>query len=120
MSELRIGQVIGLAPGAVEAYEKLHAEVWPEVLDRLDRSHVSNYTIFRDGLQLFSYFEYTGTDWATDEAAIAADPATRNWWALVGSLQVPVDHAGEGEWWHTLGEIFHYDGPERSHQMLEP
>ncbi len=28
---LRFGQIIGVKPDQIEAYERIHAEVWPEV-----------------------------------------------------------------------------------------
>ena len=105
----RVAQVIGLPPESVARYEELHAAVWPAVLERLRASHVVNYSIYRYGEVLFSYLEYVGDDYDADMAAIAADPATREWWAVCGPLQRPVPERRDGEWWHDLPEIFHLD-----------
>jgi L-rhamnose mutarotase len=107
----RMGLVIGIDPGQIAEYKRLHAEVWPEVLARLRASNITNYTIFlREPENLmFSYWEYTGTDFAADDAAIAADPITRDWWALCGPMQRPLDSRSEGEWWAPMEEVFHLD-----------
>ena len=56
----RLGAVIGLARESADEYVRLHAAVWPEVLDALRRANVTNYSIFRRGDLLFSYMEYRG------------------------------------------------------------
>lgn len=103
----RVASVIGLPAENVEVYERLHAAVWPEVLARLSASNVSNYSIYRYGDLLISYFEYTGDDYDADMAAMAADPATQRWWAVCEPLQRPVTDRAEGEWWRELPEVFH-------------
>ncbi len=75
----RVAQVVRLRPEHEAEYRRLHRQVWPSVLRTLTAAHVTNYSIFlRDGL-LFAYFEYTGDDFAADQARIAADPQTRRW-----------------------------------------
>ena len=105
----RIASVIGLPPDSVDEYERLHASVWPAVLARLSASNVANYSIYRYGELLFSYMEYVGDDYDADMAAMAADPATQEWWAVCEPLQRPVDDRSEGEWWHEIPEVFHLD-----------
>ena len=75
----RFGSVVRLRPEKQAEYRRLHAEVWPEVLDRITRSNIRNFSIFlRDGL-LFFYMEYVGSDHESDMEAIAQDPRTREW-----------------------------------------
>ena len=105
----RISSVIGLAPESIDEYQHLHAAVWPAVLDRLTASNISNYSIFRHDDLLFAYMEYTGDDYEKDTAAIAADPATRRWWAVCEPLQRPLAERVDGEWWTTIPEVFHLD-----------
>lgn len=109
MTVQRIASVIGIPAENVAEYERLHAEVWPQVLDRLSRSNMHNYSIYRYGTLLFSYLEYTGEDLEADRAAIAADPTTQEWWTHTDPLQVPVTDRSEGEWWKELPEVFHLD-----------
>jgi L-rhamnose mutarotase len=105
----RIASVIGLPPENVEEYKRLHAEVWPAVQARLSASNVTNYSIYRYGDLLFSYLEYVGDDFDADMAAMAADEATKRWWAVCEPLQRPLDDRAEGEWWHEVPEVFHLD-----------
>ena len=86
----RFGQLIGVRADAIEDYERLHAAPWPGVLDQIRRSNIRNYSIFREGTQLFAYFEYIGEDFEADMAAMAADPETRRWWALTDAMQEPL------------------------------
>lgn len=107
----RMGHVIGIRAEHIAEYKRLHAAVWPEVLARLHASNITNYSIFlREPENLmFSYWEYVGTDFAADDAAIAADPVTQRWWALCGPMQAPLDTRAEGEWWAATEEVFHLD-----------
>jgi L-rhamnose mutarotase len=105
----RLASVIGLPPEHAAEYERLHANVWPAVLERLSASNVVNYSIFRDGDVLFSYMEYSGDDFDADMAKVAADPVTQEWWAVCKPLQRPLEDRAEGEWWKEITEIFHLD-----------
>ena len=105
----RFGQVIGVKPDQIEAYERIHAEVWPEVLAMIHASNMRNYSIFRYGNLLFAYFEYIGNDWEADAAKMAADPKTQEWWSHTEPMQQPVEDRQPGEWWARLREVFHTD-----------
>ncbi|MBN2452616.1 MAG: L-rhamnose mutarotase [Lentisphaeria bacterium] len=110
----RVGSVIGLRPEKMEEYRRLHAAVWPDVLTRIQASHIRNYSIYLRRLDdgrtyLFSYFEYVGADFDRDMAAMAADPVTREWWAVCKPCQIPLDDRAEGEWWTDMEEVFHLD-----------
>jgi L-rhamnose mutarotase len=105
----RYASVIRLRPEKEAEYRRLHADAWPGVLAALKRANIANYSIFlRDGL-LFSYLEYTGTDYAADTAAIGADPETQRWWQLTDPCQQAVDSVAPGEWWAPMTEVFHLD-----------
>jgi L-rhamnose mutarotase len=106
----RVASVIRLRPEMEQEYRKLHADVWPGVLDALRAAHITNYSIFlRDGL-LFSYLEYTGDDYEADLARVGKDETTRRWWQFTDPCQQAVDSAGAGEWWALAEELFHFDG----------
>lgn len=107
----RYGSVIGLTEAGKEEYLKLHADVWPTVLDKIRACHIRNYSIFLREPEnlLFSYFEYHGDDFAADMAAMAADPETQRWWAVCMPLQQPLDTRKDGEWWSEMKEVFHAD-----------
>jgi L-rhamnose mutarotase len=105
----RVASVIGLPAENAAEYERLHAEVWPEVLAQIAASNIRDYSIHRYGELLFSRFTYVGDDYEADMAAMAADPVTQRWWAICEPLQRPVDERGPGEWWHELREVFYTD-----------
>ena len=94
----RYGSVIGLRPEQMAEYKRVHAAVWPEVLAQIRRSNIRNYSIYlREPENLmFAYFEYVGTDFAADMAAMAADPKTQEWWALCNPMQKPLDTRADG------------------------
>src|SRR5947207_3873711 len=105
----RVGQIIGLKPDQIEAYERLHAAVWPEVLAMISACNIRNYSIYRHGELLFAYFEYVGEDFTADMAAMAADPVIQEWWARTDAMQEPSPERAPGDWWLTIPEIFHTD-----------
>ncbi len=105
----RYGQIIGVKPEQIEAYERIHAQVWPQVLATITACHICNYTIFRHGTLLFAYFEYTGDDYLADMARMAADPKTREWWTHTDPMQEPIPGGDQGAWWTTMREVFHTD-----------
>lgn len=107
----RYGSVIGLKPEAIAEYTRIHVAVWPDVLAQIARSNIRNYSIFLKQPEnlLFSYFEYHGSDYAADMAAMAADPRTQAWWALCMPMQAPLDTRKAGEWWADMPEVFHVD-----------
>ena len=110
----RYGSVIGLREEKLEEYKALHEAVWPGVLTMIAACHIRNYSIFLrrmpDGRHyLFSYFEYTGADFAADMARMAADPKTQEWWAVCEPCQLPLADRAAGDWWAGMEEVFHTD-----------
>lgn len=110
----RYGSVIGLRAEKVEAYKKLHAAVWPAVLKMVSECNIKNYSIYLRKLDdgnhyLFSYFEYTGSDFDADMRKMAVDPTTQKWWALCKPCQRPLKDRKQGEWWASAQEVFHMD-----------
>ena len=105
----RYASVIRLRPEHAEEYLRLHREVWPGVLDMITACNIRDYSIYRYGDLLFSYYEYVGEDHAADMARIAADPTTQRWWQLTDPCQEQVPEAKPGEWWTAIPEVFHHD-----------
>ena len=107
----RYGMVIGVKPEMIEEYVRLHADTWPDVLAMITKCNIRNYSIYLKELTpgqhvLFSYFEYTGSDFEADMAKMAADPVTQEWWGVTAPCQIPL--AGEESWAH-MDEVFHTD-----------
>jgi L-rhamnose mutarotase len=110
----RYGSVLAVKKDKIARYKELHAAVWPDVLKMIKACHIRNYSIYLrklpDGKHyLFSYFEYTGKDFAADAAKMAADPVTQKWWAECMPCQEPLPDRAQGEWWAAMEEVFHCD-----------
>ena len=105
----RYGSVIRVRPEKLEEYKKLHANAWPGVLRMIKDCNIKNYSIYYKDGYLFSYFEYTGTDYGADMNKMAEDKLTQEWWAVCEPCQDPLDTRNEGEWWADMEEVFHLD-----------
>lgn len=107
----RMGMVIGLHPGKLAEYKALHAAPWPAMNAALAAANIRNYSIYVSEPEnlLFGYWEYTGTDFATDMARLGALEVTKRWLALTDACQRPLDTAAPGEWWSFLPEVYHLD-----------
>ncbi len=105
----RFGMTLRVKPERFEEYKRIHAAVWPGVLERISATAIRNYSIFhRDGW-LFSYFEYWGDDFEADMRLMAADLEVRRWWAVTEPMQDPLPNREPGEWWARMEEVFHRD-----------
>jgi len=76
--------VLRVRPDKVEEYVRAHADVWPEMLDALRGAGIRNYTIFRDGNQVFGYFE--ADDLAAAERYLAQQEVSARWQDTMAEL----------------------------------
>lgn len=111
---LRYASITGLKAEKLEAYKKLHADVWPTVLSKLKDCKIQNYSIYLKEINgeyyLFSYFEYTGDNFEQDMKNMAADPETQKWWKETDPCQIPLaDAQAKGEVWSAMEEVFHME-----------
>jgi L-rhamnose mutarotase len=105
----RYGSVIKVRAEKEEEYKRLHASPWPAVLAKITDCNIRNYSIYLKDGYLFSYFEYTGSDFAADMERMAQDHATQEWWKLTDPCQEALDSRAPGEWWAEMEEAFHCD-----------
>jgi len=105
----RFGMVVKIPPENVEEYTRLHADVWPEVLQMIRDCNIRNYSIYHKDDLLFSTFEYHGDDFDADMARMAEDPVTQKWWDVCKPLLTPLSTRAEGEFWASMNEVFHCD-----------
>ncbi|WP_238005962.1 L-rhamnose mutarotase [Dactylosporangium sp. AC04546] len=103
----RYCSLIRLRPGRRQEYLLLHRSVWPDVEQMLVRANIRNYSIFLHGDLLVGYYEYVGDDHEADQARIAADPRTRQWWTLTDPCQESLAEPGSGHWWAPMQEVWH-------------
>jgi L-rhamnose mutarotase len=109
----RYGSVIGVRASKIKEYKRLHAAVWPAVLQMIKQCHIRNYSIYLRRIAgryyLFSYSEYTGKNFKADMAQMAADPTTQKWWSVCTPCQQPLRDRQKDEWWAGMEEVFHQD-----------
>ena len=106
----RFGSVVGLNPEKERYYRDLHAEVWPSVLERIQKSNMRNFSIYTTKIEgkkyLFSYFEYVGQDFEADMKAIADDPETQRWWKETDPCQIGLPDRKPGATWSDMEMVF--------------
>lgn len=102
--------MIGLNADKEQYYRELHASVWPAIVARLRESHVRNYSIHLTEIEgkkdLFSYMEYTGSDFASDMRRIAEDPETQRWWKETDPCQFQLPSRKPGANWSDMEMVF--------------
>ena len=110
----RYAWVTGLKPEKAAYYRKLHAHPWPAVTKMIKACHIRDYSIYEAKIggktYLFSYLEYTGTDFAGDMKKMGSDSETRRWWKETDPCQQPLPEAmAKGKIWSDTTEVFHLD-----------
>ena len=93
-----------LKPEKVEDYRRLHAAVWPRVLQAIEEAHIHNYSISLIGTLAVAYFEYDGEDYDADMRRMDASPAMLEWWKH--SKPCFLKHE-EGVYYEDLEEVFY-------------
>jgi L-rhamnose mutarotase len=105
----RFGMIARLRPELREKYLSLHRDVWPQVEATITDCGIRNFTIYVTGDVIVGYFEYVGDDYEADQAKMAEDPFTQDWWALTGPCQLPFHERSELPNWEPLDEAWHLD-----------
>ena len=108
----RFGIVTGIRPERIAYYKQLHAAAWPGVLENLSACNIHNYSIYLKEIEgkhyLFSYFEYTGSDYEADMKKMAADTTVQRWWKETAPTQLPLpDAAAAGQTWSNMERVFY-------------
>lgn len=107
MSVQRLGMVIRVKREFWDAYEAAHADPWPAIIAALEERNIRTYSIFRHEDLLFSYIEYTGDDFDADMSK--PHLGTEGWGDEMRAMQEPLETRGEGEWWASMKEVFHFE-----------
>ena len=96
--------VLRVRPDKVDAYVEAHRNVWPELLTALRGAGIRNYTIFRNGNEMFGYFE--SDDLEASAAYMEEQEVNARWQDTMAELlEERVPDAGP----LTLEEIFRLD-----------
>jgi len=92
-------------PALIAEYERWHQNVWPEVLDHLRASRITQCSIHRAGNRLFMIVE-SSTGAATDGGGDVIPPRVQEWEELLNTYQQPLPGAKPGEKWVRMERIF--------------
>lgn len=93
-----------LKPGGLAGYREQHENIWPELVDEIERSGIAQITIFENDPVLVLYSEIRDREawdrlWATE---------VHNRWGAIMNEYMAVDESGAPEF-SELREVFHLD-----------
>lgn len=93
--------VIKIDSSRLKEYFSLHADSNPGVRDLLSKYNIKNFSIFITQLEdgnyyEFGYYEYVGSDYEKDMAALDAEPRNKVWLKRCDPMQIPLQ--GETSW----------------------
>ncbi len=82
--------ILEVRPGYEDEYKKRHDEIWPEMLEAVQKAGIRNYNIFRHGLTLFGYFETDDLQRTID--ILKDDPVNARWGAYMAPvMKIEID-----------------------------
>ena len=96
-----------IKPDAIEEYEREHTRVWPELLAKLKEVGISDYSVFRRGVDLTLVLKVDDFDKAWDE--LDRDPVNIRWQQFMGRLFDDVPDKLPGERFAMLKEVFYLE-----------
>ena len=81
----RFGFKMKLKPGCKEEYRKRHNEIWPELVELIRSTGVSDYSIFLDETTniLFAVQKQGGDASSQD---LGNNPVVKKWWAYMADI----------------------------------
>ncbi len=91
----------------IAAYEEWHKKVWPEILESITSSGISNMEIYRLADRLFMIIEADDDFTFERKAAMdAGNMKVQEWEELMWKYQSPLPQAAPGEKWLLMNKIF--------------
>jgi L-rhamnose mutarotase len=101
----RIAFQLRLKKDAGPAYDEAHKAVWPEMLDLLKRSGISDYSIFRrDELLILTM---SVDDFEATWSKIENDPVNLRWQQAMSAFFAPLEGLRSGERFPMMEEVFY-------------
>lgn len=94
-------------PALITEYERLHKNVWPEILESISSSGIEKMDVYRFGNRLFMIMEVS--DQFSFDQKTAADKANekvQEWENLMWKYQQALPGAKAGEKWVLMDKIF--------------
>lgn len=103
----RVAFKLRIKAEAIDAYERDHRAVWPELLAKLKQVGISDYSIFRRGQDLFLVMKVENFEAAWNE--LAGDPVNLRWQAEMAKYFEPVPDLQPGERFAMMKEVFYLE-----------
>jgi L-rhamnose mutarotase len=103
----RMGFRMRIKPGTEDEYLRRHNEIWPEMLEALRTAGFRHYSIFRDGLTLFAYFESENV--RETLARITVDPVNTRWAGMMSDILI-AETDSTTNFVPALPEMFYFEG----------
>lgn len=116
----RIAFQLRIKADKIGEYDEAHLHVWPELVQKLERFGVTDYSIFRRGQQLFLYMRVQDFDQVTED--LAASDINQRWQQKMAPLFEPVPDLQPHEIYATMHEVFFMPGDPSLHdeRSLKP
>lgn len=96
-------------PALIAKYEEYHRNVWPEILDSLRDSGITNMEIYRISNRLFMIIEVSDDFSFEKKDKLDADNArVQDWEVLMWDYQQALPIAKPGEKWLPMEKIFDF------------
>ena len=91
----------------IAEYEKMHREVWPEIISSIKNADIENLEIYRTGNRMFMILE-AGENFTFEKKAAmdAANETVQKWEELMWKYQQALPSAMPGEKWMMMDKIF--------------
>ncbi|RKR80870.1 L-rhamnose mutarotase [Mucilaginibacter gracilis] len=94
-------------PVLIAEYDEQHRQVWPEILDSINGSGITNMEIYRFGTRLFMIMETDDSFTFERKAAMdAANAKVQQWEQLMWKFQQAIPGSKPGEKWVFMNKIF--------------
>lgn len=94
-------------PELITEYIEYHKRVWPEILDSITGSGITNMEIYRFGTRMFMIIEADDTFTFEHKAAMdEANPKVQEWEQLMWKFQQAIPGSKPGEKWVLMDKIF--------------
>ncbi len=91
----------------IAEYEKMHRDVWPEIISSIKNAGIENLEIYRTGNRLFMILEADANFSFEKKAAMdAANEIVQKWEDLMWKYQQAIPSAKPGEKWIMMDKIF--------------
>lgn len=107
----RVAFQLQIKEGKIAEYEEAHRHVWPELIREMEAFGITEYSVFRRGLQLFLSMRVP--DFEEVKQHLARSEINQRWQLAMAPLFDPVPDAVPGEPFATMQEVFYMPGDMR-------